>query len=500
MSIQRNVVANYVATGWAAVLGLVMVPVYLRYLGIEAWGLVGFLASLQAWLFLLDLGVTPTLNREVARFTAGAHSNEAINDLLRSLETVYVAVALLLAVAVVAGGGWVATGWLKLQSLSPESATRAVMLTGVFLVAHWMGMLYRNAILGLQDQVWLSGVTAAAVTLRAAATLAALAWVAPSVTIFVLVQGSVTAAETLLLRWRVRRVVKRGTRAPRFSMEALRGVWRFAAGLALISVLATLLTQVDKLLLAKLLPLDQFGYFTLAVTVAATLSTMVTPVHNVAYPRFCELVASGTQEQLAREYHRFAQVVAVAILPPTVLLCAFSSEVVLIWTQDVQVAQQVSPLLSLWVVGTALNASMNVPYLAQLAHGWPRLTVIVNTAAVVVMIPSMLFWVPRAGAQAAGWIWIALNACYIVFSVTAMHRRILKAEKWNWYLQDLLLPALAGAAAVVPLLFVHRQLGSLSRPVEAAFLVGSGVCLMLAVAAATRFGRGMLSLRNCKTP
>ena len=54
MSLKKNVIANYLGQAWAALMGLVFVPVYIRYLGVEAWGLVGFMSMLQGWFTLLD--------------------------------------------------------------------------------------------------------------------------------------------------------------------------------------------------------------------------------------------------------------------------------------------------------------------------------------------------------------------------------------------------------------------------------------------------------------
>jgi hypothetical protein len=82
--LKRNTIANYLGTGWAALMAIAFVPLYIGYLGIEAFGIIGLFVLLQAWLTLLDLGMTPTLNREMARFTAGLHSPEAIRDILRS--------------------------------------------------------------------------------------------------------------------------------------------------------------------------------------------------------------------------------------------------------------------------------------------------------------------------------------------------------------------------------------------------------------------------------
>jgi hypothetical protein len=43
---------------------------------------------LLTWLGLLDLGMTPTLSREMARFTGGAHTADSIRTLLRTIEII----------------------------------------------------------------------------------------------------------------------------------------------------------------------------------------------------------------------------------------------------------------------------------------------------------------------------------------------------------------------------------------------------------------------------
>ena len=77
-------------------MGIVFVPTYINYLGMEAYGLIGVFAILQAWMALLDMGMTPTLNREMARYKAGAISAEAILDLMRSIEWICAGIALLI--------------------------------------------------------------------------------------------------------------------------------------------------------------------------------------------------------------------------------------------------------------------------------------------------------------------------------------------------------------------------------------------------------------------
>ena len=131
MSLQKNVIANFVGQGWRALMGLAFVPVYIRFLGIEAYGLIGIFAILQAWLTLLDLGMTPALSREMARFTAGAHNAESIRDLLRSLEIIGLVIAAAIALGVFASSSWLASSWLRSEHLSSGVISQALAAMGV---------------------------------------------------------------------------------------------------------------------------------------------------------------------------------------------------------------------------------------------------------------------------------------------------------------------------------------------------------------------------------
>ena len=42
LSLGRNVIANYIGRTWAAILSILFVPFYVKFPGIEAYGLVGF--------------------------------------------------------------------------------------------------------------------------------------------------------------------------------------------------------------------------------------------------------------------------------------------------------------------------------------------------------------------------------------------------------------------------------------------------------------------------
>ncbi len=90
---KTNIIANFAGKFVTAFLGIIFVPVYLRYLSVEMYGIIGFFSSIQAFLFLLDGGISPTLNREVARLSAFPEKAQELRDLSRTLEILCWAIA-----------------------------------------------------------------------------------------------------------------------------------------------------------------------------------------------------------------------------------------------------------------------------------------------------------------------------------------------------------------------------------------------------------------------
>ncbi len=472
MSVKRNVLSNYLGQGWSAVMGLAFVPLYIKYLGIEAYGLIGLFAVMQAWLSLLDLGMTPTLGREMARFTAGAHTAKSIRDLLRSLEIVCFGLALLIGLVIWAASDWLANAWLHGERLPGHVIAQALTIMALVAALRFCEGIYRSALLGLQKQVWYNGTQALISTLRYGGALGILALYSPTIEAFFYWQALVSLLSLIVFSSKLKSILPRPEVPPAFSRQALTAIWRFAGGMMGITFLKLMLTQVDKVLLSRLLSLENFGYYTLAATVSTVLFSLIGPVTQAIYPRMVQLVVEGSQPKVIALYHQGAQLVTVLTSSGLLLLVFFAENVIFTWSGDVELSKNVGPILSILALGSYLNGLMWVPYQCQLAHGWVRLGVGINAIAVSILIPAILWLVPKYGAMGAAWIWVALNAAYVLVGIQFMHLKLLPTEKWRWHGTDVILPLL-GPVVVLMAASLVKPSGS-SRVEWLLFLISSG--------------------------
>lgn len=484
----RNLIANMLGQGCSALLAFVFIPVYVHYLGLEAYGLVGVFAVLQSCFGLLDFGIAPTLGREMARLGGGTRTPQSARDLLRSFEWIIVGLAILLAGLVALGATWLAERWLRVEAIPTTVVADVLMVMALVAGLRLVEGIYRSCILGLQRQVLFNWVQVALGVIRSVGAIGVLALVSPTIKSFMLWQVLVSVVSVAALAAVTYRTLPPAVRAPRFSLEVIREVRSFSAGIFAIAVVAVLLTQIDKLMLSTMLSLSEFGRYTLVATAASLLYMPGGPVTTAFYPRFCELHARGDEAGLAEAYHTSAQLISILVGSLAVIMALLSDSVLFLWTGDAGLSADLAPLLSVIVLGNCLNTFMWVPYHAQLAHGWTSLTLTLNLVALLGIVPAMAIFVPMAGVVGAAWIWVALNTLYVTLGVALMHRRILKREGWRWGFGDVLLPVLGATVAVGVLRFAWPSAGS--RWESAIRLSTIAACAAVsAVAASSRIRR-----------
>jgi O-antigen/teichoic acid export membrane protein len=484
MSLKLNVAANYASQLYATLIGIVLVPLYLKTMGTEAYGLVGFFSMLQAWFNVLDLGLTPTIARESARFFGGALAPIDYRRLYRSLSVIFAVVALVGGGILFALAPAVSGKWLHVRELNVAEVVAAVQIMAASVAMRWMGGLYRGVITGAERLVWLSGFNALIATLRFAAVFASMAIWGFTPAVFFWHQLAVATIELGTLFAMATRLVPPRTaqEAPTgWSFDSVRPLLRFSLTIAFTSSVWVFVTQTDKLILSGVLPLSEYGFFTLAVLVAGGITIVTGPITTALLPRLARLQAQGDHAEILRLYHQFAQLVAVVAISLMVTLAGSAESLIYAWTGNREVTLAAAPILRLYALGNGLLALGAFPFYLQYARGSLRWHLIGNIGLVVLLIPAIVLAATRAGGVGAGWVWVTMNVLYLFGWVAFVHGRLEPGLHKDWIVRNvlaILLPtALVGAALA---LLLPDSLGQRST----AFIhvgIYSTICFVTAV-------------------
>lgn len=462
MSLKKNILASYATQIYVTLVGILILPLYLKYMGAEAYGLVGFFTMLQAWFNLLDMGLTPTVARETARFHGGATDALSYRRLLRALQLIFFAIALLGGGAMFAFSGVIADRWLNVQTLPLAQVQLALQLMAVGVALRWMSGLYRGCISGSERLVWLGGFNAFVATLRFVGVLPVLIWVGHSPTMFFTYQLLVAVVELAGLAaksYRLFPAVPPGQFlgwSPASLFAPIKPVLKFSLSIAFTSSVWVLVTQTDKLLLSKILPLADYGYFTVAVLVASGIMLVSGPISSALMPSMTRLQAESQYDALIAVYRQATQLVTVIAIPAALVLIFFAPQVLWAWTGDAALVSKAAPVLRLYAIGYAFLAVGAFPYYLQYAKGNLRLHLIGNVLFVLLLIPSVIWAASRHGMTGAGWAWLVSSAVYFFCWTPLVHRQFASGLHSGWLLADIARPALLPIiAAALATHFMH---------------------------------------------
>lgn len=435
-----NILANLLGQSWSVILSIVVIPLYIKFLGIEAYGLLGFYMMLQGTLQVLDLGLSPTMNRELARYSTMPEKAGEARDLVRTLEVGYWLLGMVIGAAVAGAAPFFTYHWLNIGALPPEDVQTALMMMGVLVALQWPQSFYGSGLMGLQKQVLVNSVGIPMSALSNGGAVLILWLVSPTIVALLswqILVGVIQVALVTILLWRS---LPSSDRPPRFRKSLLRNIWQFAAGMSGITLAGVILAQLDKVILSRMLSLEMFGYYSLAGAVGRGLYVVISPVFNAILPRLSALVAVGDTAGLKSVYHYGSQLMAVLVLPLAVLLSLFSYDVILLWTGNPETANNTAPIASLLVIGTSLNGLMHLPYALQLANGWTRIGLYITASLIAAFVPAIIVLTTYYGAVGAASAWLLLNVIYLLGGMPLTHLYLLVGEARGWFTEDVGLP------------------------------------------------------------
>ena len=512
MSLRRNSLANFAGQLYATLIGIVALPFYIEFLGAEAFGLVGFFVLLQSWLLLLTSGVAPTLARQIAvsrgRGDLGARP---FREALRSLELVVLALALGTAALVWLVSDRIAADWLEVKTLSLPDVAFCIALMGGIAGLRWGVALYASGLGGMERQVWLNVFNSAFATLRFGGAYVLLRWVSSDVTHYFEYQLLVSLLELAVIAGRFYASQppqgRQNDPGLAFSWAAIRPLLPFALGVTYTSMLWVLVTQTDKLILSHLLPLVEYGFFSVVVLIAGGVLRFADPVNQAVLPRLTMVHAAGETTAMLALYRKTTQYLVVIVASVAGVMALFPYAVLYALTGNRGSAEWGAPVLSWFALGNGLLVVGGMQYTLQLVHGQLRTHLLNTTLSTAVQVPILALVAYHYGAVEVALAWFCIRLITFFIWPTLVHRKYAPGLHRLWLRVDVLQPLLAvglvlaaswALLTAAPQWLLHRWLIFPSLMlVGLAALIAGGLAAGMVRADAIRFGQ---QLRRAAAP
>jgi O-antigen/teichoic acid export membrane protein len=428
--LSKNIIYNLLGQGLILVLGFVAVRYIFRQLGEDALGIIYFTAIMNAILCaVLEMGICSTTVREVSGHFG---SNPGyITDVIRTFSLVYWVLYALLGVVIFFLAPFLVTNWISLKDMDSTTAIHALRVLGIASLLALPKSFYVSLFRGLQRMEFNNVIDVVTSGLQQFGTILILAlrgnvfhvvyWFAGCYGLRVLAYLFLSARFFSL--WAL---------VPGCSLDVIKKNLSFVSRMMFVSIISTIHTNFDKLIISRLLPIGVVGYYGIAYGTASKGMLLAGAVSQAAFPSFSALFRTGDHDSLLSQYWKLHEFLCLAMVPmlasiPFVLLPLFS------YVLNEEAARRLLVPTILLCVGFYMNGTLNVPHVFSLAVGKPGIAARSNFYALFVVLPVTVVLIYFFGLVGAGLSWVFYHFFCYSYGVPRMCRECLKIPVWRWY-------------------------------------------------------------------
>lgn len=485
-TVKRNILANLAGGAWIAVLTVVITPLQVNILGIEAYGVVGFISTLQIAFTAFDLGLSSTLTRELA--ADHSPNKDRSTGLLRTSATIYWLSAAAIGIALAVLAEQIARRWFNVTEIDISLLEQSLRVIALYLGLRWPVALYSGVLAGFQRMDVLNAVKVATASVRLVGGIAVLLhW--RSLYAFLLWTAFNALVEVVAYWLACRWVHPTMPMRPGISWTALRSVWRFSASMNALAILAVLIVQLDRLLISKMLTLDALGYYNLAYTAASGISFIVAAISSAVLPSLAAASSKGASGGLLARYNQADRVMLFLVGLVAFALIFYGKLILALWVNP-EAAAGASRPLALLAAGFWCSAAIANVYNVAVASGLPGRHLKVNVLSVLPYAAGLYFLIDSFGIDGAASAWLLLNVGYAFLLVPPIHRHVLGASTKAWLTGTVIPFAVLGFASFwapkigMDLYLTHESIHAYILPLLASVLLyGSASYFLLGIRA-----------------
>jgi O-antigen/teichoic acid export membrane protein len=404
---------------------IITVPIVLRALGTQAYGLYVLATLLVGYTAFLDLGLTPSVVRSIA-----AHHTDGDASALEAL--IGTALSLLLGLGLI-GGAAIALltpnlshHWLHVPPRLQADAEFVLYLAAAGFVLNMCLTVFGAVPQGLQrlDLFALRSLLLTTVTGAAQITVVVLGgglrWLAAvtvlinilSLAVFVLVAQRLIPGLSLL---------------PRFDRWAAGELLAFGALRFVNQLSGQIVFQLDRLIVAAFLTIAAVTFYSVPLSIAQRFVIVQAIFATAFFPAATELHALADRERLKAAYLTSMKLVLVMVIPLTILVAGFSHPLLDGWLGP-SFADASAGILAVLAVAYGLAQVMGVPTLAADATGHVHWSAGFAIASAVINLSLTIVLVPRVGAIGAAYALLINSATQGLVFVYLVQRRFVRVS------------------------------------------------------------------------
>lgn len=429
--ISKNIIYNLLGQLILLVFSFIAVKYIFKQLGGDALGIIYFTIMINVTISaVFEMGICATTLREVSRYFES--DPEYVQKLVRTFSLFYWAAYALLGIAIYLLAPIFVEKWINLKTMDTTTAIYVLRILGISSLVALPKAFYTSLLNGLQRMEINNGIDVTASGLQ---QFGAILILVCGGNLFHIVHWFVICYGLSVLIYLIAcsRFFSLKALIPGYFSDVIERNLGFASKMAVISIIAIIHVQADKIIVSRLLAIGILGYYGFAYTIASKGTLLNSAISQAAFPSFSAQFLSGDHSGLISQYRKLQDLLCFAIVPifaaiPFALLPLFS------YIFNAEIAKSLLLPTTLLCLGFYMGGTSNIPYIFSLATGKPEIAAWVNFYALFIVLPVTVFLIYLFGLVGAGLSLVCYHVFYYLFAIPRICSECMRISTLRWYL------------------------------------------------------------------
>ena len=368
----KNLLANIIGKLWNLLSIIIFTPFYIKFLDFDSYSIISFSVLLYSIITLVNAGMSASFSRELAR--KDVDLNEKIKT-FDTLKTTYLFLVLTIIILVLLFSDLIITNFIKTDKFSLEELRIIINIIGFGSAFQILFRFLNAGLIALEKQILANKLLISWGIFRNAFVLI-LIYFYPSVEYFFIWQALITLIFSAIALYYLTVTLKGNFNFILFfDINTIKRIWKFTAGMFLISLISVLTQQSDKLILSNLVSINELGYYSLAFTLSILIVSSVSPFAVTMLPKLTAYFSEKNYKSAISLYTIFQKISLIIIFSISVNFIFFQYEILFMWLDNTDIAKTVSLFISFILIGYTFMAISVMPFNVAIANGYTVLNI-----------------------------------------------------------------------------------------------------------------------------
>ena len=351
---QLKILSQTISQSWSALLQLFSIPIYFILLGPESYGLLGIFASIESLVIIIDMTISSTVSREIARKLV-SETRSAVKYFIIIISKYYAIVTVVSSII------FFLIIIFLLKQITLENSSYFSQIVNLSIVATLtislrLGISYtRSILLGDQRQNILSVISIIFITIRIGGSFILLYFISSDFFIFLLWNVFSFILELITLSVLVDNIFEKSDKSKIKNPNIIGGLINFAPKMFFLAISSLIITQSDRVLISLNYNLVELGEYNYAKNFVLGMFVLSGGIYAFLYPTLSALYIKNDWVRIRENCEIISSILAWVIFPFGIILVFLGENLINIFNIETGFDDYNRKILILLVIGTIIN-------------------------------------------------------------------------------------------------------------------------------------------------